>query len=303
MKHNACIHVISSRSKCIKLCLQSLYDCYNRKYDYPVYVHYFDSVYDDEKFREDIAKTVSPNIFFINIPYKTPSHIKEDELFYNRTYLTYVKKSFSIKRKGYLHMCNFMVNFYSYPNTRFTQHDYAMSIDDESKFVKEMDYDFFDVMAGRPEDMGALRITDRKIKKIHQGHLDTRVGLWDLVKSYSAQNNMIPKSPFLSNIFNSMDINSKEAEWEFHQFPIADSYVIKLKMFTQPYWRKWVEAVNDSGGVYKYRWGDCDVNSLGYLIHYDHHIYDFKTVDRGYHNQSGLRGLQDIAPNIKNLAL
>ncbi len=61
--------------------------------------------------------------------------------------------------------------------------------------------------------------------------------------------------------------------------------------------------LNDSGGVYKYRWGDHELNSLFYFVHYGKRVYDFKTVDEGYHNQSVLRGIQDLAPGVKNLEI
>ena len=52
-KLNACIVFISSRKKCIKYSLLSLWENYNNKYNYPVYVHYFDDIYDDESYPYD----------------------------------------------------------------------------------------------------------------------------------------------------------------------------------------------------------------------------------------------------------
>ena len=80
----ACIVYISSRSRCIKLSLKSLWENYNHKYDYPVYVHYFDDIYDSEPMRAAIRGDISENIHFISVPYNTPSFLKEEELFYNR---------------------------------------------------------------------------------------------------------------------------------------------------------------------------------------------------------------------------
>ena len=40
-KYNACISVISSRSKCLPLCLKSLWDKWNYKYDYPNEPHLY----------------------------------------------------------------------------------------------------------------------------------------------------------------------------------------------------------------------------------------------------------------------
>ena len=295
MKHNACIHIISSRTKCLFGSLSSFYEMFNNKHDYPVYVHYFDDIYDSKEYQDHVHEQISSNIKFISIPYKTPEHIKEEELFQNRNDLWYSRTQFPPERKGYLHMCHFMSNFYGYPDTEFEQYDYAMSLDDESIFVKEVPYDFFDVMENRPEDMGALKVLDQRKKPPHQGNFDTRVNLWSFIQDYLKKYNVEPKSEFLKNL-----LDDPNSEKNFHFYPVCDSYVIKLKMFETPEWKQWIDAVNEYGGIYKYRWGDNDINSLFYLIHYDHPVYDLKTVDEGYHNQGGLRHLQDYAPGVKD---
>ena len=81
IKLNACISVISSRTKCLKPCLESLWKKYNHKYDYPVYVYYFDDIYDSEEIRADIRSTCEQNVTFKSIPYKTPEFLKEEDLF------------------------------------------------------------------------------------------------------------------------------------------------------------------------------------------------------------------------------
>jgi hypothetical protein len=68
-KLKACISVISSRQKCIKPCLKSLWDEYNHKHNYPVYVNYFDDIYDSEELRKEIADSCPQNVIFSSIPY------------------------------------------------------------------------------------------------------------------------------------------------------------------------------------------------------------------------------------------
>ena len=291
----ACITTISSRIKCIKPCIESLWKNYNHKYDYPVYVFYFDDIYDSEDLRDEVRSVSSENVHFRSIPYKTPEHIKEEELFHNRNNIWYSRTQFPPSRKGYLHMCNFMSNYYGYPNTEFEKYDYTMSIDDESMFVKEMPYDPFEIISKRQEDMGALKIVDQTKKLPHQGNFDTRINLWKFIQGYLKHFDIKPKSQFIQNL-----LEDPESEKNFHFYPVADSYVVKLKMFESKEWKQWISTVNKYGGIYKYRWGDNDINSLFYLIHYDHGIYDFKTVDEGYHSQGALRHLQDYAPGVKD---
>ena len=60
----ACINVISSRVNCLKPCLQSVWEKYNHKHNYPVYVYYFDDIYDAEELRKDIIGDTGQNIIF-----------------------------------------------------------------------------------------------------------------------------------------------------------------------------------------------------------------------------------------------
>ena len=291
----ACITTISSRTKCIKQCLQSLWENYNHKHNYPAYVFYFDDIYDSEEFRSEIVGDTGQNVNFRSIPYKTPDFLKEEELFYNRNDIWYSRTQFPISRKGYLHMCHFMSNYYGYPNTEFEKYDYTMSIDDESMFVKPMTYDPFEIMSQRQEPMGALKVYDQTKKNPHQGNYDTRVNLWKFIKSYLKHYEVEPQSNFIKNL-----LNDPEADKNFHFYPCADSYVVKISMFETPEWKQWINAVNKYGGIYKYRWGDNDINSLFFLIHHGDNIYDLKTVDEGYHSQGALRHLCDYAPGVKD---
>jgi hypothetical protein len=296
-KINGCINILSSRHKALPHCLKSLWDNWNYRYDYPVYVHYFDDIYDSEKYRELMWKNVNENIHFMPIPYKTPGFLKEVELFYNRKNLWYVRNSFPISRKGYLHMSNYYNNMYGYPGTEFEKYDYMLSIDDESKFLKEVPYNFFEVLSKRKEMAGAIKVTHAINKPPHQGNFDCRVGMWEHIKNYIKKHNITPKSDFIKTL-----IDDPNAETNFHYKSSADSYVFKIKLFRTEEWKLWNKELNESGGVYKYRWGDDELNYLFFLIHHDNPVYDFKTVDEGYHDQGALRTIQNYAPGVKDLS-
>lgn len=291
----ACITTISSRAQCIKPCIESLWKNFNHKHDYPVYVFYFDDIYDSEELREEVRSVSSKNVHFVSIPYQTPEHLREEELFYNRQDVWYARTQFPISRKGYLHMCHFMSNYYGYPNTEFEKYDYTMSIDDESMFVKEMPYDPFEIMSQQKEPMGALKVYDQTVKVPHQGNFDTRINLWKFIQGYLKHYKVTPKSKFMQDL-----LVDPESDKNFHFYPCADSYVVRLSIFETKEWKQWINAVNKYGGIYKYRWGDNDINSLFYLIHHGDNIYDLKTVDDGYHEQGALRHLQDYAPGVKD---
>ena len=293
-KNKACIVIISSREKCIKHCLMSLWENYNHLYEYPVFVHYFDDIYDDEFFRKEIKDSCKQKVVFKPIPYKTPSFIKEDEMYYNRKNLWYVRNSFSINRKGYLHMCHFTSNMYKYENTEIHKYDYVMTHDDESGYDSHMSLDPFEVLSNSQASIGAFFVGQRlKNNNPHQGHIDTRVGLWDFTRDFLISNKIIPKSQSLKNL-----LLDKNADWNFHLLEWCDTYVIKTKVFETDLWKKWITAVNESGGIYKHRWGDNNIISIFAHI-YQEQIYNFDLVHNGPHNQGKFRSFQDYAPGVK----
>lgn len=298
MKMNGCINILSSRTNCLPHCLKSIYDCWNNKFNYPVYVHYFDDIYEDEKYRNFIWENISKNIHFKQIPYKTPEFLDESELFYNRQNLDYVRSGFSINRKGYLHMCHFYNNMHIYPGTNMHNHDYILSVDDESMFTKQVPYDFFEVIESKEEMAGALKVTDSKNKPPRGGNFDTRVGMRQHVIDYMTKFNLDAKCDFIERIADKV-----KGEEIFHNELIySDSYVFKTKLFKTRNWKNWNSFLNQSGGIYKYRWGDHELNALFFLVHYGKPVFDFKTVDEGYHDQGGLRYIQNLAPNVKDIS-
>ena len=132
-KHNAAIYILSSRVWALKYCLANMYRSFNARLDYPVYIYHFDDIYSKE-FVLDIQNTISKNIHFIQVDYGIPLKIPEEELFYNRKHLTYVRQNFDEHRIGFLHMCNFVSNIHKHEELK--QYDYIMRIDDDSLFLK-----------------------------------------------------------------------------------------------------------------------------------------------------------------------
>lgn len=297
MKLNAAIVFISSRTKCLKHSLKSLWDNYNNRYNYPVYVFYFDDVYDNYNIRQDIiSECPDQTLVFRSVSYWVPDGLLESELFYNRKNLSYVRASFPKNRSGYLHMCHFNSNLYGYPGTYLEKYDFIMTHDDESGYNKVMPYDPFDVLKNSGKMMGAYFVGQRlKNGSPHQGHLDTRVGLWQFTKSFIENNDIKTDSYEINTLMRMTDAN---AEFNFHYLNWSDTYVINNEVFETDLWEKWINAVNDSHGIYKYRWGDNEIMSL-FAHLYQGGFYKIPAIDDGYHDQGKFRYLQDIAPGTK----
>ena len=82
---------------------------------------------------------------------------------------------------------------------------------------------------------------------------------------------------------------------------VPDTYVLRLNVFKSPLWKLWVDAVNKSGGIYKYRWGDNEIISLFGMMHQNNGIENFGLVEDKYHDQGMFRHCQSYAPSIKDL--
>jgi hypothetical protein len=192
-------------------------------------------------------------------------------------------------------MCHFNCNVFTLPETRIQEYDYVLNLDDEGGFIKPSPFDPIERIAGRQEEMGAL-ICGQRLREgsPHQGHLDCRIGLWEFTKNFLEKEGLKPKSPLLQKL-----LEDENAEWNFHFLPWVDSYVFKTKMFKSDLWKKWITAVNEHGGIFKYRWGDNEIYSLFYLIYDSNPIYNKKIVEGGYYDQGLFRGIQNIAPGVK----
>ena len=92
-------------------------------------------------------------------------------------------------------------------------------------FLKEVPYNFFEVISKQDSIAGAIKLTDPSIKPLHQGVFDTRTGILDFVKNYIKKYDVEIKSEFIANLFT-------ETEEYFHQnLIVADSWIFKTKMF------------------------------------------------------------------------
>lgn len=295
---SACIQILSSRKRALPLCLKSINSNANPA-KYPIFVHYFDDIYSSKIWQKFTKLSIGKNIEFVQVPYKSPEHILESEMFFNRKEFEYVRNSFPRSRKGYLHMCNFINNIHGYENTKIDQYDFLRVYDDEAGYMRPIPFEPVQFIAEKGIDFAAHFYEQRlKDGAPHAGHIATRTNLFEFLKYYMDKNNIVPKS---KDLFDCMrDENPEKA---FHYLKWADTYVIKTSVLKSSEWQSWISAINRDGGVYKFRWGDNEIYTLFGLMNYEYGVYDLEFVKKGIHHQSKFRRLQDIAPNIKNLDL
>tara|TARA_B100000787_G_scaffold46012_1_gene33009 strand:- start:2313 stop:3314 length:1002 start_codon:yes stop_codon:yes gene_type:complete len=292
-KHNAAIYLLSSRVKLLEECLLHLYKNWNFQYDYPIYVHHFDNIYSEE-FKNRVKNNISSKIYFHQIDYEVPSFINETELFYNRKYLKYVRKSFSKKRLGYLHMEHFVTNITSYGKTgclvnELRQFDKLMRIDDESYFKSKIEFDLFDVLDNYPFATGYTW------SKYSYRELDTRENLWKFYKQYISDKKIIPKSKILEKAIKENDEKlMHDLKWSAGNLNLYNMNIFK----NNEQWDNYLREINNSGGTYKHRWGDIECIGLFGYTFFKTPIFDLKLKDKNLYNNKFPSIFSDIAPSV-----
>ena len=296
-KHNAAVYILSSRTDMLKTALKYFYENWNQKYDYPVYIHHFDDIYEKD-FIDEVKNEISDKISFHQIEYGVPSHIPESELFYNRRYLPYVVNSFPPSRLGYLHMEHFATNLHKFgdkgcPIKEMEKYDYTMRIDDDSWFKGKIDFDFFDHVVDK------LIATGYTWNHEHWRHENTTEHLWKFYLNYLVKRGIKP-----------FDIKDEQLRKIVIKNPASEVHIPKslamncgnfnvynVKMLLELGFEDWMDYVNEYGGLYKHRWGDIETLELFTRTMIDKPVYNFDLRNKGLYEPQ-LPGWA-MAPSVK----
>ena len=201
-----CVHLISSRTKCLKLCLESFFKHFNNKMKYPIYIYHFDDIYTEE-IKNDIKNTFNDEnanlIHFQEIPYNLPDGLNYKDIYF-------VKKK-QPKRIGYHHMCKYMSNYYGYPNTHFENFDIGFNFDDDSLWIKDFPIEKIQSFYTN-NNYNILCFNSYKYDKNHRSR-DVRKGLTQFVIQYCIETNITPCKDWIKELL----IKSKKTKYSINQ--------------------------------------------------------------------------------------
>lgn len=274
-KLNAAIIILVSRKKVFYKTLQLFFTNWNNKFRYPIHIHTFENIFNEAEI-ENLQKKYK-TIFFHHIKSAIPGNIKFEDLFFNRFYNNFAFKSFNPFRLNYLHMCNFTSNISSFGkigclDNKLKKYDYLMRIDDDSWFKKKIKKDLFISLKKFPMASGRLTIT--KSSKIHL----TREKLFQFIKRYVKKNKILVKNKQLKKILS----QNNERMMNNLQFSLGNFDLYNMKEFKSNRFKKYINAVNDYGGIYKYRWADYDLLNIYLYMFYSKPLFDFKFNEEIY---------------------
>tara|TARA_Y100001972_G_C7667883_1_gene338362 strand:- start:4335 stop:5207 length:873 start_codon:yes stop_codon:yes gene_type:complete len=287
---NICYFLLSSRKNILHICLANLIKNLNKE-KYPIYVYYFDNIY-DEKYIEKIKSYLKfDNIFFKQLEYNIPEFINEKDLYFNRKYLPYVRNYFPRSRVGYLHMENFVSNFYNLEDLK--KYEYLIRIDDDSYFKSDLNNTsfFIESLKEKKCQFGSAHFWNH----IGENTLQTRENLFSFTKEFIKKNNLKVKNSLLSNaIRENNENNFHKLKWSAGNFNIYKSEIFKEKM-----WLEWIKEINYNGFIYKHRWGDQEIIGLYYYMTRENNPVDFKLKEKGLYGDK-IPGCGE-APSTKKL--
>lgn len=267
--YNAAIFLLSSRTNLLPTCLYHLNKNLNKE-RYPIHIFHFDDIYSEEYIKTLKSSLKFNELFFHEIPYSVPAHINEEDLYYNRSYLPYVKRHFPKSRIGYLHMEYFVSNFFKLKEIE--GYDYVVRIDDDSYFREDLqNLDIFlDKISNEDCKFGSAHFWNH----VGENTLQTRENLWDFTNEFVEKFSVKVKNKKMrESLENKNEDQFHRLGWSAGNFNLYRSDIFKEEL-----WIQWIELINERGYIYKNRWGDQEVIGLYYYMtrEEDPHNFDLK---------------------------
>ena len=269
-------YILAGRDSVVES-VYSFYKEYKFSEKYPLYIFYF-----NQNLSSDVIerlKLINTKIHLKSIKTKIPSHIEMEELFYNRKYLGYVNSSFKKNRIEFLHMCDFLFNIFN--SDLFQDIDFALRWDDDGLFRQPVTKDYFKILS----KSGKKALTGKLNAKYEIHHFETRINLFKTLIEYLDQYSIKPKCDLIRNMIDKFE-NSETlfiSEYIFHKTKfMSDFNVYNMSIFRNNHWQNWNKHINESGGIYKYRWGENELITLFILIHYGNTITDLELWPHTY---------------------
>lgn len=269
--NNGCVYILSGRPNMILECVERFYDFYNKKYDFPLYIYYFDDIYN--KKNQLIANKLIKKykIKFKKIENLIPKHINYDDLYFNKNY-PYVKRSFGSERINFLHMNHFLTNQDNRPE--LNKYRFQHRIDDDVFVNKNIDENLFEIMYSQNFQLASSKLWNHYTANTR----DTRREFFNFYKNFLKESKTIPCNNKLNeSIKNNNEKLFHELYWSAGHFNLYDQKYLK----NHKQWKSFINAINSHGGIYKYRWGDLEIIGLFLYTYFKNPKLDLGLARKG----------------------
>ena len=275
MKNNkTCICILSARVNMLPTCLTNY--CQHVEDRHDLYIYQFGNIY-NEQTKQKIKDIYGSNVKFITLDPQVPEFIPESEMFYNRKHNAYAKHNFPKSRLNYLHMCSFL-SWELFERPEIQNYEYVIRFDDDSWFKKPLGFNLLDKYMKESEKNSLFCLNSYfwgEGNQYNSNHKNTRESLWVCTKAFLLENKIKPKDKKLLQAIENDD------EEMFHKMGWkSDLSIWKLSSFKHESWKTWTDYIKKTGGVYRHRWGCCEIHHLYGRIYFENGVRDLKLTEK-----------------------
>jgi alpha 1,2-mannosyltransferase len=276
----AIVYLVRSKPKDIsdlKRSLSLLDVNFSNRFNYPVIIFHEDI---SEDLMDKIHKATQSTVQFEKVIFEIPDFLKKEEI----PEFIYVDGfEFSM---GYRHMCRFFSGTIFY-HPALKDFDYYWRLDTDSFLLDKINYDVFQFMQERNLEYGYIHI--------NKDEPDAIKGLWEITKRYIEDNNINPK--FLHKF-------TPNEDWD-RSYYYTNFEISKLDFWRSDEFMNYFKYIDESGGIYKYRWGDHVIHLLAVSIFLPenkvHRFSDIAYQHQGFINNYTIK--PDTFTKLKDLKL
>jgi len=198
-----------------------------------------------EAWKDTIQKRSNVPCHFEYVNFSLPAHLSVEEVdIAVEDQFRVINMSFPV---GYRHMCHFFSkDIYRHPALK--EFDWYWRLDDDSFLLSKIPYDVFSFMNERNFTYGYNRIYD-------DSEWCTR-GLGEAVQSYVIEKSIQP------SFFHKF---SKNGIWDRSMYS-TNFEISKFDFWRSQTYQDFIEYIDNTNGIYLYRWGDAPIRLLAVSI-------------------------------------
>jgi hypothetical protein len=247
---------------------------------FPVFAYSFPESFTEQR-RLELEASI-PNLRVTFIEPNFPLHLTDSDYFYSRSSIPYVKKQFPRTRKNYLAMCDFVSAPHDIPCVK--DYELVLQFDDDGWLSQDISLPSHEIYTQSAYNL----CTSHTFVVDTPSRRQTRLKFFEHLCLYCSIYGIIPANEQLRHAVDTVD----QTLFDMLPWPSCSFNLYKTSVFQSLEWRRWHSYVKSTDGIYKYRWGDIEVITSFFYLHYPSPVLDLELHSQGLYSPK--IGNQDI---------